>query len=61
LVSRSVMTAGFVPLRDPGKYRSWPVRLDEAGVLWGRSSQARTAMRWRPLGATPEKLRPATS
>jgi protein-L-isoaspartate(D-aspartate) O-methyltransferase len=43
LVSRSVMTAGFVPLQGPGKYRSWSVKLDEAGVppgergvrLWG--------------------------
>jgi protein-L-isoaspartate(D-aspartate) O-methyltransferase len=36
LVSRSVMTAGFVPIQGAGKYRRWSVDLDESGVrLWG--------------------------
>jgi protein-L-isoaspartate(D-aspartate) O-methyltransferase len=36
LVSRSVMTAGFVPLQGPGKYRSCSVKLHEAGVRLSR-------------------------
>jgi protein-L-isoaspartate(D-aspartate) O-methyltransferase len=36
LVSRSVMTAGFVPIQGAGKYRRWSVDLGESGVrLWG--------------------------
>ena len=40
LVSRSDLSAYFVPMRGAGEYRTWSVPLDEAGVsLWGEEPQ----------------------